>query len=426
MHRAATKWLDLTFLLFAISLPCSLTGMQIFLGLGLGALLALWIGRRFQGLSRTPLDTPLSLLALAIALSLLLAPLPWQSFRTHTGWWLGFSYLLAYHGLRSERQLSLVLLSVFAVVLVASLLGIYQSYTGHFPLGKAFHPQIEQLLKPAPGAPGRYAAVGFLYSRLRFAHMLMFPICIMLGIAIEPIGWRRRAPLILLILVSGVAMLSTWVRTVPFAIAAGALLLIFCRFRRRTHRLAAVLSIGLLLALSVVLAPGLLKRASHSFEGSRDWGRLLLWQTALDLTSEHPLTGVGMGNFSRVASPLIDEKVRQMGLSRFSGVLAFAHSDLLNIQAEAGLLGALAYCFLFFAYFRAVLRALSRKNPAQWLLNGFLQGSAVAMLAYLLTSLFHDHIFFMEIGFNVWFYLGLSMAALSLQRWPDSAPCRAS
>jgi len=412
------KSLRVVWFLFALSMPVSYFGMQAFLALGV--LLLLWIGwqSRFQAWPRTPLDPALLVLALAIGLSLLLSPNGWSSFPSNAAFLIALSFWVAYAGLQSERQLRLAIYGIWAIVALSALLGIYQSYTGHYPLGTWLHPRAANLLKPAPGVPGRFSAVGFFYSRLRFAHVLMFSFCVVFGVAMERMGWRMRSLLLGLLALLGFAILCTWVRTIPFAIGCALLAWIWWKIQRKLLRTLAALSLSGLLGMALLFTPGFLTRVAHSFEGSRDWGRAVLWQTALDFTSEHPLTGIGFGNFSRDVRPVLERKVKEMGLDRFAGVIAFAHNDLLNIQAECGLLGAFAYCFLFVAYFRTMLRALNRRDPAQPWLNGFLQGSLIGVVAYLLSSVFHDHFFFMEVAYNLWFVLGTSLSALQFQRIP--------
>ena len=52
-------------------------------------------------------------------------------------------------------------------------------------------------MRPAPGTPDRYAAVGFYKARVAYAHMLMFPFCWMLAFLLEPCKWRLRIALVI-------------------------------------------------------------------------------------------------------------------------------------------------------------------------------------------------------------------------------------
>ncbi len=69
--------------------------------------------------------------------------------------------------------------------------------------------------------------------------------------------------------------------------------------------------------------------------------RLVLWNVALTVFQQQPLTGVGPGNFSRALL-----RLNQADLPRFQ--IASAHNIYLNTAAELGLVGLLAGAYLLF------------------------------------------------------------------------------
>ena len=73
-------------------------------------------------------------------------------------------------------------------------------------------------------------------------------------------------------------------------------------------------------------------------------GRLFLWRVALWLTSEHPLTGVGVAGYvaeyGRAAATLLQP---DPGLFMPLSSVDFAHNDLLQLAAEGGVLSAAAF-----------------------------------------------------------------------------------
>jgi len=73
-------------------------------------------------------------------------------------------------------------------------------------------------------------------------------------------------------------------------------------------------------------------------------GRLFLWRVALWLASEHPLTGVGLAGYvaeyGRAAAALLQQ---DPGLFMPLSSVDFAHNDLLQFAAEAGVLSGAAF-----------------------------------------------------------------------------------
>ena len=350
----AQRW---AFILLAWSLPVSLFGMQAGMIAGALGVLGWGIYTRFAGF-RSPLDAAFVALLAAVGLSLLLAPKGAESFRAATSFWVWLTFFAVYYGLGSQKTLRWAVHGLLILSVAAAAFGIFQTFTGLYPLGDVIHSGGVQL-EPIRGEPGRFTAVGFFATRVTFAHMLLFPFCWLAALALQPFRWRVRLLLALGLLVVGIGMVCTWRRTAPVAGALAVLGLLWIQIRAGRWRwivtgLAALAVIG----LCIGLAPGLVKRLQKSFLGGGDRGRMTIYQTALDMASERPVTGFGFGNFQREARPRIEARVAAMGEARFAGRLTWAHNDLLTFWAECGILGALAFCFLFVAYFLAVRRGI--------------------------------------------------------------------
>jgi O-antigen ligase len=79
--------------------------------------------------------------------------------------------------------------------------------------------------------------------------------------------------------------------------------------------------------------------------------RLAHWQSALDVWRDHPWLGVGFGNYAAAYA--------QYALPKWPMPLGHAHNYYLNVAAETGLLGLVAYICLWgivFWYLWRVLR----------------------------------------------------------------------
>ncbi len=146
---------------------------------------------------------------------------------------------------------------------------------------------------------------------------------------------------------------------VPLAIGqaiTALILLLLLRGRRDLPqipigRLAAWIGGSLLaIALSLgLLVPGVWQGVTHRVASIPDLTdvanrvRILIWQSTLTMIRDHPLTGVGAGNYALVYPRY--RKLEEWGLSQRQ-IVGEAHNDYLQVAAEAGLIGLAAFLFL--------------------------------------------------------------------------------
>jgi len=223
---------SIVLLVFAWSLPVSLFGMQLGAILGAALVLARTLLQRGRNLSPTPLDRPIAWLLVAVGLSLLLAPRPPTSFRAATSFWVVVAFYATWFLLDSRRTLRRAVTGVLALACAAAAFGVFQSLTGRYPLGELIHPGIDPLLQPVPGRPGLYRAVGMFFSRLTLAHVLLFPLCWAVGLALERLRlrWRLLSLGAAVVLTCGVVF--TWTRAALVAAAVTGAVLAVSRLRR--------------------------------------------------------------------------------------------------------------------------------------------------------------------------------------------------
>ena len=126
---------------------------------------------------------------------------------------------------------------------------------------------------------------------------------------------------------------------------------------RRSWRLSAVVAIGVLALatagdtywtrISTVLRPG------EDYNSTDEQGRLRIWRRGVGYMVQHPVFGVGAGNFPRAEgtiSPLVERQPRSRGLK-----WGPPHNSYVQVGAELGVPGLL----IFAAFLISVFRALS-------------------------------------------------------------------
>lgn len=150
----------------------------------------------------------------------------------------------------------------------------------------------------------------------------------------------------------GLAVTQTLAALAAVAVGSAAFWALTLPARRWVPRASAAFA-GALLLLSLVgpLRERALGKLSEVASG--DWnavltGRLDGWRAAVWMLGEHPLTGVGIGAFRTEFIPAKTALVRS-GVAFFEDqqnvVFANAHNELLEVGAETGWLGLLAFAF---------------------------------------------------------------------------------
>jgi O-antigen ligase len=85
--------------------------------------------------------------------------------------------------------------------------------------------------------------------------------------------------------------------------------------------------------------------------------RLAHWQAAAAMAEAHPWLGVGLGNYS-AAYPAYQ-------LLNWPNALGHAHMIYLNVVAETGVIGLMAYLFLWIVIFGSTLHVIGRAHGVQ-------------------------------------------------------------
>jgi putative inorganic carbon (HCO3(-)) transporter len=286
--------------------------------------------------TRTPLDGWLAaFLALAIA-NMVLAP--------YTRGWIMlarplFGMALYYSFVEHARQRSDLSPLLQATTWLALLVGFLSlTATQWNSKSAAFAPVLNALpiLQRFPGAEG-----GFNANEIAGAITWLLPL--MAGVALYQ--WRVRQPyaqalLAFLLLTLGVFLGQSRLALLGVGIGLG--LLAFLAFPDRSWRALALA----LLALAVVLEfmvisytpdtavqSGLSARDEQSLVGRQD-----IWQSALAIVRDYPLTGVGMSMFR-------DGRVRERyPAPGFPGdILPHTHNEWLQVATDLGLPGLVVY-----------------------------------------------------------------------------------
>ncbi|MGB4704893.1 MAG: O-antigen ligase family protein, partial [Candidatus Saccharicenans sp.] len=140
-------------------------------------------------------------------------------------------------------------------------------------------------------------------------------------------------------------------------------------------KLVRVVVLVVLLAVVLVGIDPVLERFTR--EGFIDKSRLLFYRHTIQLVSDYPLTGCGLGTYAQAINYYLP---RDPGV-----IVSHAHNDYLEMLAESGLIGGLSLIIAGFLAFSLSLRKwLICRNP---LAKGVGLGALMGVLAIFMHSL---------------------------------------
>lgn len=153
--------------------------------------------------------------------------------------------------------------------------------------------------------------------------------------------------------------------------------------------------------MKTMLAP----TTDYNWVGNQDTGRMEVWKRGIGYMIQRPILGVGVNNFY-VAEGTLSERGRQQQLGRGFKWSA-AHNSFVQIGAELGASGLIAFLALFYFSFKASARPLLPANDPELVTQRALgQAFAAAFLGFMVTA------FFLSQAYGAFLYtlLGLIIA----------------
>jgi O-Antigen ligase len=335
----------------AISAPLSISGMQIAMGaLGILALVGIPLG--WGVVRRTPLDGVLALFFAVCAISTLASGHPLEA----AGWlrppWLLSAYFAVFWWLRDRDHARRLALLVVAAGAVAGAYGVLQHFTGV----DWYRHAVGRPTRVRPRVPGAeaYAVVGFFRNYLTYAHAMIFPLAWAGAFALRGAVLGIVTSVLLTLAIVFSTARGVWLG----ALAGGGLLGLLSRGRRGVGLVTGGIVVA---AAAVAISPGLRAQAAPLFTlGGLNTGRTAIYRTNLEIIHDHPVLGLGFGRYKTAAAPYYD---RHPDADRRS----HAHSNVLHLAAEAGLVGLAAFCLVFAVILAKGFEAVQRaSDDGQW------------------------------------------------------------
>jgi putative inorganic carbon (HCO3(-)) transporter len=349
---AIRRLADALLVFTAASAPLSISGMEIGVG-GLGLLALAGMGRGWKVIRRTPLDGVVALFYGVCALSSLASG---HALHAVAGWlrplWMLSAYFAVFWWLRDRQHCRRIALVVVAAGAVAGAYGVLQHFVG-VDWYRAALGRTTRVRPRVPGAEG-YAVVGFFANYLTYAHAMIFPLAWAGAFAVRGLVLGMVSAALLTAAVVFSTARGVWIGGVGGGVLLGALE----GGRKGIGLLAGAAAVA---ALAVIVSPGLREQAAPLFTlGGANAGRTAIYRANLEIVHDHPLLGLGFGWYKAGSGPYYDRFPEADRRSH-------AHSNVLQVAAEAGLVGLTAFCLLFAVILRRGFEAIRVANePRQW------------------------------------------------------------
>ncbi len=388
---AVCLWIPVVFLegLPAFNLAGKAAGLLLALG-WLGALLSGSVARTVFSRHRRLLEA-LALLVVWLTLSLAWAPYTAQAATATWQWWaIALAFLIVATSITTAETLTLAVGTYVAgavlAVFVSEMTGNLTSQTG-----------AEGRLDSAIGDPNFLAA----------ALVSAVPLAFALSTVRRGAGWRWLFYGVVVVLIVGVVA-SQSRGGVAAAVAMWVAAIIVLPRRGQVIAIGAIAISAAAVAFS--LNPAAWERVTTP--ESSGTGRVDIWTVAWNVFEDHPLDGVGINNFGRVAG----DYVRDVGPLEDVDLVVKApdravHNSYLQFLAENGV-GALAL-FLVVAVgcMRTALRAARRfAELGRPDLVALAQGVFVATVGLLASNFFLSS----AVDRRLWILFALALAALEI------------
>lgn len=334
----ARRLLDISLLGIALFIPFSIAGTNISIAFGVGGMvLSLFdpeARRRLGDIARDPLIRAVLLLAAVSLISVLTSDNLKRAWKDWRSYYLFVIYVLVlvHNGDKGKRWFFLWVLVISAALssMVALIQGLGGLHSGFVNIEGAIRPSSTLYIM---------TFAGVIYQVILIALAVFFS---------DRLRGEKAILLCAGIAVANIALILNLTRGAWLALFAGVVLLARTMSSRKAWASVALLT--LLYTLALIYDPSMRARWFAVAEDVRNpklssiTTRIVLWDVSLEMIQDHPVMGVGMGDFSEEASArLRGRRVRST---------TDAHNIFLQVLATQGIVGFLPFLFLWWTILR--------------------------------------------------------------------------
>ncbi|HXH98466.1 MAG TPA: O-antigen ligase family protein [Gaiellaceae bacterium] len=268
----------------------------------------------------------------------------------------------------------------------------------------------------ASGGYGRNGRLNALFDPNLFAALLIPAILVAFFVLLTADSRRTRSAAAAVLLLDSIAAVLTQSRGGVVGLAVAFLAAVVVAGRARPRVFAAVLVVVAIgIGYYLTYAPAHLHVSGSLAQQSS--GRSDEWRIALRMFANHPLNGVGLGNYV-IVEPSYSTLSMNLNFVRFVvRTPLVAHNSFLEVAAELGLVGIVLFVAILSLAARAAGRALAALaqtgSRLEFYARGLLAGAIGMFVAYAFLSAEYEK--------QLWLVLGLLASVSALSRRPAPA-----
>ncbi|MCJ7458399.1 MAG: O-antigen ligase family protein [candidate division Zixibacteria bacterium] len=379
-------------LVFVFFSPFSIAGTQI--GLSIALLGWVWrvIANRNFNWEHSFFELPVLVYLSAFVISIIFSQNRLKSLISLGDEWLLVIPFLLINNLKDEGFIKKLVNLIFLISGIVAIYAIWQHYTGIDLLRN-------QHIDPSFILPyKKYRSIAFFDLPLTYGFyaMLMGILSFCLGSWEKRTSWKIFYFTVATLTIT--ANFFTYTRSTLYAqIFAFIIYFIFFKSRNKTREILAVAGYLVLIYLidPQILGRSLIAVQAGSFEQADI--RSVIWSTSFNIFKDHPLFGIGFGNF-----PIFYQRYLKVP----SEIFGHAHNDFLNVAVNAGIVGFLAFIFMWVVFLKNILRRYKEKKESYS--KALILGGVLSVIAFLLASQFQCYYTAAIDNMILFFVMGLS------------------
>ena len=267
------------------------------------------------------------------------------------------------------------LLSIFGIIQFFTRIGLDKKFVVHYSSGYSVVKIAATMFNP-----NAYSA---------FLILIIFPV-IMLTIYEKNKKIKIMYGLISILLFINIIM--TYSRNAQLGVCLGAMVL------------CVIYSYKLIIAFGgigvfTLFMPSVLDRVQDLQNAAQNASRIKLWKTAIMMIKEHPILGVGNGNFISRYNEYVS---KYRGLSYNSYKRYPAHNSYLKVESELGIVGIVSFLAVLVTSLFRVKKLFTTTDDK--FIKAFYMGAFASMIAFFFMNI-SDNLFFVPMATTYFWFL---------------------
>jgi putative inorganic carbon (hco3(-)) transporter len=158
---------------------------------------------------------------------------------------------------------------------------------------------------------------------------------------------------------------------------------------------------------TTLLIPKVLTRLKELTDMSQNVGRIQLWELAWIIIKEHPIRGIGNGNYQKLYS-YYTAKYPELQYNHHEEFTV--HNNYLKIQSELGILGMIGFLGIIATLVLRINKLIKQNINTKY--TAFFKGFLASLIAFLFINLSDDFFLVPKIAANFWIIVAVGEAIL--------------